>query len=94
MRVGLLNLLSLAFLVLFTWLTVIAWRRFGAPYGLFCALSIALPLCTPSSQWPLQSLPRLGLTAFPFFLALAVVGHGRACTQPSSPSAHCCSAWR
>jgi hypothetical protein len=74
LRVGLLNLASFAFLILFTWLTVIAWRRFGAPYGLFCALSVALPLCTPSSEWPLQSLPRLGLAVFPFFLALAVVG--------------------
>jgi hypothetical protein len=74
MRVGLLNLTSLAFLALFSWLTVIAWRRFGAPYGLFCALSLALPLSTPSSQWPLQSLPRLGLAVFPFFLALALIG--------------------
>jgi Mannosyltransferase (PIG-V) len=74
MRVALINLASLAFLVFFCWLTVIAWRRFGAPYGLFCALSLAVPLSTPSSQWPLQSLPRLGLTVFPLFLALAVVG--------------------
>ena len=74
LRVGLLNLASFAFLILFTWLTIIAWRRFGAPYGLFCALSVVLPLCTPSSEWPLQSLPRLGLAVFPFFLALAVVG--------------------
>ncbi len=74
MRVALVNLTSLAFLALFCWLTVIAWRRFGAPYGLFCTLSLALPLSTPSSQWPLQSLPRLGLTVFPFFLALAVIG--------------------
>ena len=74
MRVALVNLTSLAFLALFCLLAVIAWRRFGAPYGLFCALSLALPLSAPSSQWPLQSLPRLGLTVFPFFLALAVVG--------------------
>ena len=68
------NLSLLAFLALFLWLTVVAWRRFGAPYGLFCALSLALPLSTPSSEWPLQSLPRFGLVVFPFFLALAVIG--------------------
>ena len=62
------------FLVLFVGLTVIAWRRFGAPYGLFAALSLALPLSTPSARWPLLSLPRFGLVVFPFFLALAWLG--------------------
>ena len=53
--------------------TVIAWRRFGAPYGLFAALSLAIPLSVPSERWPLLSMPRFGLTIFPLFLALAVV---------------------
>ena len=52
----------------------IAWREFGAPYGLFAALSLALPLSVPSSRWPLLSLPRFGLVVFPFFLALAWIG--------------------
>jgi hypothetical protein len=73
-RVAVLNLEALAFLVLFVVLTVIAWRRFGAPYGLFAALSLAIPLSVPSERWPLLSLPRFGLTIFPFFLALAVLG--------------------
>ena len=73
-RVAVLNLEALAFLVLFVVLTVIAWRRFGAPYGLFAALSLAIPLSVPSERWPLLSLPRFGLTIFPLFLALAVVG--------------------
>ena len=68
------NAQALAFLVLFAVLTVVAWRRFGAPYGLFCALSLALPLSEPSSRWPLLSLPRFGLAVFPFFLALAWIG--------------------
>ena len=55
-------------------LAVIAWREFGAPYGLFAALSLALPLSVPSSRWPLLSLPRFGLVVFPFFLALAWLG--------------------
>jgi len=74
MRVAILNLEALAYLVLFVVLTVIAWRRFGAPYGLFAALSLAIPLSVPSERWPLLSLPRFGLTIFPLFLALAAVG--------------------
>jgi hypothetical protein len=73
-RAATLNLECLAFLALFIVLTVIAWRRFGAPYGLFAALSLAIPLSVPSDRWPLLSLPRFGLTIFPLFLALAVLG--------------------
>ncbi len=73
-RAATLNLECLAFLVLFVVLTVIAWRRFGAPYGLFAALSLAIPLSVPSERWPLLSMPRFGLTIFPLFLALAVLG--------------------
>jgi hypothetical protein len=68
------NLTNLAALALFAALTVIAWRRFGAPYGLFAAVSLILPLSSPSDGWPLESLPRLGLVVFPFFLALAALG--------------------
>ena len=67
------NVQALAFLALFVTLTVVAWRRFGAPYGLFAALSLAIPLSYPSSRWPLLSLPRFGLVIFPLFLALAAV---------------------
>ena len=68
------NVEALAFLLLFVPLTVIAWRRFGAPYGVFAAVSLAIPLSFPSSRWPLLSLPRFGLVIFPFFLALAALG--------------------
>ena len=73
-RVATINLAALAFLALFVYLTIIAWRRFGAPYGLFAAVSLAIPLSAPSSRWPLLSMPRFGLAIFPIFLALAVVG--------------------
>ena len=69
-----LNLELLGFLVLFLAFAVIAWRRFGAPYGLFTAVSLAIPLSVPSERWPLLSMPRFGLTIFPLFLALAVLG--------------------
>jgi hypothetical protein len=73
-RAATLNLECLGYLVLFSVLTVIAWRRFGAPYGLFAALSLTIPLSVPSERWPLLSLPRFGLTIFPLFLALASIG--------------------
>ncbi len=73
-RVALSPLWLLAALGLFIALTIVVWRRFGAPYGLFAALSLALPLSTPSDDYPLLSLPRFGLVVFPLFLALAVLG--------------------
>jgi hypothetical protein len=73
-RVAAINLAQLAFLVLFVVLTVVAWRRFGAPYGLFAALSLAIPLSVPSERWPLLSIQRFGLVVFPLFMALAALG--------------------
>ena len=77
LRAAAVNLENLAFLVLFLVLTAIAWRRFGAPYGLFSLLSLAIPLSAPSHRWPLLSIPRFGLVIFPLFLALAAVSAGR-----------------
>ena len=71
------NAESLVALVLFVSLAIVAWRRFGAPYGLFAVLSLALPLSYPSARWPLLSLPRFGLVIFPLFLALAALTAGR-----------------
>ena len=80
-HVAAVNLENLLFLALFVGLTIVVWRRFGAPYGLFCTLSLALPLSVPSARWPLLSMPRFGLVVFPFFLALAAIGgHPRAHT--------------
>jgi hypothetical protein len=74
LRTAVINLEAFGFLVLFCVLAYVAWRRFGAPYGLFAVLSLAIPLSVPSSRWPLLSLPRFGLVVFPFFLALAALG--------------------
>jgi Mannosyltransferase (PIG-V) len=71
------NVQALVFLVLFIVLTIVAWRRFGTAYGLFAAVSLAIPLSYPSSRWPLLSLPRFGLVIFPIFLALAALTTGR-----------------
>jgi hypothetical protein len=77
LHAAMVNLSAFLYLVLFSVLTVVAWRRFGAPYGLFAALSLLLPLSVPSERWPLLSLPRFGLIVFPLFLALAAVAGGR-----------------
>jgi hypothetical protein len=74
MRTAAVNLSALAFLVLFVYLSVIAWRRLGAVYGVYCLVGLAIPLSAPSSRWPLLSIPRFGLALFPIFVALAVVG--------------------
>jgi len=74
LRVAAINLECLGALALFTVLAVVAWRRFGAPYGLFSVLSLAIPLSYPSERWPLLSLPRFGLVVFPLFMALAALG--------------------
>ena len=74
MRAATVNLAAFAFLVLLVVLTFVAWRRLGAPYGLFCAISLAIPLSVPSERWPLLSMPRFGLVLFPCFMALAAVG--------------------
>jgi hypothetical protein len=74
LRAATINLENLLFLTLFCFLTAIAWRRFGAPYGLYAAVSLAIPLSVPSHRWPLLSLPRFGVVVFPLFLALAALG--------------------
>ena len=71
------NVEGLVALVVFVALTVVVWRRFGAAYGVFSAVSLAIPLSYPSDRWPLLSLPRFGLVIFPFFLALAALTAGR-----------------
>jgi hypothetical protein len=65
------NLEYLAFLVVFLWLGVEAWRRFGAPYGLFVLGSLSIALSAPTVGYPLLSMPRFCLPLFPAFLALA-----------------------
>jgi hypothetical protein len=67
------NLALFMYLVFFLALTLVAWRRIGAAYGLYAALSLAIPLSAGREAWPLQSLPRFGLVIFPLFLALALV---------------------
>ena len=75
-----LNLQQLGFTLALLALGVAAWRRFGAPYGLFTLVSVAIPLSFPSERWPLLSISRFGLVLFPVLLVLAALG--------SRPRAH------
>ena len=68
-----LNVLQLAFTLLFLVLAGVAWRRFGAPYGLFALVSLAIPLSLPAEDFPLLSMSRFGLVVFPLVLALAAL---------------------
>lgn len=72
-------------LLVFLWLSVVAWRRLGAAYGVFSIVSLLIPLSAPTGRWPLLSLPRFGLTIFPLFVALALLGSRR--------SAHSAIVW-
>ncbi|MDQ3103291.1 MAG: glycosyltransferase family 39 protein [Actinomycetota bacterium] len=69
-----LNLQQLGFTLAFLALAFSAWRRFGAPYGLFALVSLAIPLSFPSERWPLLSMSRFGLVLFPLLLILAAIG--------------------
>ncbi len=72
-----LNLEQLAYGVLLVSLGVYAWRRLGAPYGLFVLASLVLPLSDPVPSSPLLSMPRFALGVFPVFLALGSIGRRR-----------------
>ena len=72
-RTATLNLELLAYLVVLVALGVVAWVKIGAPYGVYVAASLAIPLSAPSDLYPLLSLPRFGLAMFPVFFALAAV---------------------
>jgi hypothetical protein len=72
-RVAILNLELFALLVVFVLLTIVAWRRLGAPYGAFAAASLVLPLSAPTDTYPLLSLSRFGLVIFPLFVALGLL---------------------
>lgn len=65
------NLEDLVFFVVFAILGVLAWRRFGAPYGVYVLGSLALAASVPQDSYPLLSMPRFCLTLFPAFLVLA-----------------------
>ena len=61
-------------------LGAVAWRRIGAPYGLYVLASVALPLAAYSNKDPLLSMQRFVIVAFPAFMALATIVRTRRST--------------
>lgn len=61
-------------------LSIVAWRTLGAPYGVYCLVSLAMPLATPADPWPLVSIQRFVLALFPCFIVLG--------SLPIRPAAH------
>ncbi len=65
------NIVQFLLLVAAIWLTVVAWRRLGAAFGLYSAGTIVIFLASPAAVIPLVSVPRFLLADFPIFIALA-----------------------
>jgi hypothetical protein len=80
------NIEDLAYLLFFTALLPLVWRRVGKPYFAFAALALAIPASLPAREiggvvlkgdFPLFSMPRFTVAVFPCFIALAIVGERR-----------------
>ncbi len=67
------ELLDLSVAVALVVLGIVAWRRIGAPYGLYALTSVALPLTFVSDKIPLWSMQRFAVVVFPAFMALAAL---------------------
>jgi hypothetical protein len=64
---------AFATLALFVPLSVLAWKRLGSAYGVYCAVSFAIPLVARPAAAPLLSLPRFALALFPCFIVLGTL---------------------
>lgn len=71
------NLIAFPLLALAVAALVLARRRLKPAYLAYAAAAILLPLCYPSVQRPLFSMPRFLLVCFPVFIALALVTDSR-----------------
>ena len=64
------NTLNLAFLVVFVVLLLVGFVVLPPGLSLYAFAVVLLPVLTPAPSFPLMSLPRLMLAAFPIFLVL------------------------
>jgi mannosyltransferase PIG-V len=64
------NTLNLAFFVLFVILLLVGFFVLPPGLSLYALVVVLLPLLTPAPSFPLMSLPRFLLGAFPIFLVL------------------------
>lgn len=71
------NTLNFAFLVLFLVLIGVGFAVLPPGLSLYASFCVFVPILTPQPNFPLMSLPRFMLAAFPLFLVLGYVLHGR-----------------
>jgi hypothetical protein len=64
------NTLNLVFLVFFLLVVLVGFVVLPQDLSVYTALVVLLPVLTPAPQFPLMSLPRFVLGAFPVFLVL------------------------
>lgn len=64
------NTLNLAFLIFFLLLMLAGFAVLPPGLSLYTSLIVLLPVLTPAPEFPLMSLPRFMLGAFPVFLVL------------------------
>ena len=67
------NTLNLVFLVFFLLVMLVGFGVLPPELSVYTALIVLLPVLTPAPQFPLMSLPRFVLGAFPVFLVLGYV---------------------
>jgi hypothetical protein len=79
-QVGFANLINLAALIIVALFLYYGARKLPRAYTVYGALALAFPLCFPAHYFPLYSMPRFALGAFPAFIAMAIWGerHPRA----------------
>ncbi len=65
------NMLELSYTLVFTFLTILIWRKLPRPYGLYTGTLMFFFLSRMGSPQPLVSMARYCLEIFPAFLLLA-----------------------
>jgi hypothetical protein len=76
-QVALANIDNLAALIVAGLLIYYGARRLPRAYTAYAALALGFPLFFPSPTFPLYSMPRLVLSAFPVFIAFALWAENR-----------------
>jgi hypothetical protein len=64
------NTLNLVFLILFLLLMLVGFVVLPPGFSIYAFLIVLLPVLTPAPEFPLMSLPRFVLGAFPVFLVI------------------------
>ena len=77
------NIENIAYVVPFVALLPLVWNRVGKPYAVYAALALAIPMSVPAtpmgvpaytSHFPLFSMPRFAMLAFPCFIGASIIG--------------------